>query len=160
MNNHTATAVKSALDNWNLQLSRLNQLLDGLSDDQLLKEVAPGRNRGVYLLGHLASVHDRMLPLLHMGSSLYPELESIYIQNPDNKKNDFTPAQLREAWKKVNEQLNTQFAKMDVADWFHRHDAISEEDFKNEPHRNKLNVLMNRTGHLAYHYGQMIFLKK
>ena len=33
------------------------------------------------------------------------------------------------------------------------------EDFIKEPHRNKLNVLLTRTTHLAYHAGQLALLK-
>jgi hypothetical protein len=36
---------------------------------------------------------------------------------------------------------------------------ISEQDFAKEPMRNKLNVLINRTNHLAYHYGQLRLIK-
>jgi hypothetical protein len=29
-----------------------------------------------------------------------------------------------------------------------------------EPHRNKLNLLMNRTNHLSYHLGQLVLLQQ
>ncbi|MBK6626451.1 MAG: hypothetical protein IPJ87_16545 [Flavobacteriales bacterium] len=35
---------------------------------------------------------------------------------------------------------------------------IAEVDLPKEPHRNRLNVLMSRTNHLAYHRGQLIML--
>ena len=56
-----------ALDGWNSQIKRTNQLFDSLTDEQLANEVAPNRNTGVYLLGHLAAVHDGMLALLGLG---------------------------------------------------------------------------------------------
>ena len=56
--------VKMALDAWNSELKYTNALLDQLSDAQLMREVSPGRNRGIYLLGHLTAVHDQVLPLL------------------------------------------------------------------------------------------------
>jgi hypothetical protein len=37
--------------------------------------------------------------------------------------------------------------------------SVSPEDFVEEPHRNELNVLINRTGHVANHIGQMNLLK-
>jgi hypothetical protein len=58
----------------------------------------------------------------------------------------------------VNDTLASQFEKMTAAEWFTRHQAVSEEDFKKEPHRNKLNLVINRTNHLSGHYAQMIFL--
>jgi hypothetical protein len=48
---------------------------------------------------------------------------------------------------------------MDSKTWFERHTSVSEEDFLKEPHRNKLNVLLNRTNHQSYHFGQMILLQ-
>ena len=39
--------------------------LDSLSDEQLQKEIAPGKNRGIYILGHLIAVHDDMLAILN-----------------------------------------------------------------------------------------------
>jgi len=39
-------------------------------------------------------------------------------------------------------------------EWFAKHSAVSAEDFAKEPHRNKLNILVNRTNHHSYHLGQ------
>jgi hypothetical protein len=47
---------------------------------------------------------------------------------------------------------------MSTADWLDRHMSISAEDFKREPMRNKLNVLINRTNHESYHLGQLMLL--
>jgi hypothetical protein len=52
-----------------------------------------------------------------------------------------------------------QLASLKPNDWLDRHNAISAEDFKNEPHRNKLNILLIRTSHIAYHLGQLTFLR-
>jgi hypothetical protein len=37
---------------------------------------------------------------------------------------------------------------------------VTEEDFANEPHRNRLAILLSRTSHASYHLGQLMFLKK
>ena len=49
---------------------------------------------------------------------------------------------------------------MQPEDWFTKHSAISAEDFAKEPHRNKLNILINRTVHQGYHMGQLAYLVK
>src|SRR4030095_13399563 len=64
MKTQSELVIQMGLDAWNIQISRFNQLLDILSDDQMQLQIAPGKNRGVYLLGHLAAIHDKMLPLL------------------------------------------------------------------------------------------------
>jgi hypothetical protein len=101
-----------------------------------------------------------MLPLLSLGETMHPEFETIFIKNPDKSSLEKPSIKLiRQYWKDVNETLALAFAKMSADEWFQKHSAISEENFKIEPNRNKLNVLINRTNHMASHYGQMVFLK-
>jgi hypothetical protein len=45
-------------------------------------------------------------------------------------------------------------------EWFTRHNNVSAADFANEPHRNKLNIIINRTNHTSYHLGQLVYLAK
>lgn len=153
--------ITMALGAWNVHIKRTNDLLGLLSDEQLQNEVSPNRNTGVYLLGHLTAVHDAILPLFGSGEKIYPQLEEIFIKNPDRSGLEKPSIRdLRSYWHEVNEKLNQQFKGYTIEDWFQKHNAISEDDFKKEPFRNKLNVLINRTNHLAFHLGQLIFLKK
>ncbi|MGC4101181.1 DinB family protein [Ferruginibacter sp.] len=160
MNDQQALIVKMILDSWNAHIGRTHKLFEALSDEQLQKEVSPGRNTGVYLLGHLAAVHDAMLPLLGLGERLYPQLEEVFIKNPDKSGlQKPTVKELRSYWSTVNEALAKQFAQLAPAEWLQKHTAVSEEAFKNEPHRNRLNVMLSRTSHLAGHHNQLIFLQ-
>ena len=152
--------TKLVVDGWNVQLKAFDKLLNELSDEQLMKEIAPGKNRGIYLLGHLAAVHDRMLPLLDLGEQLFPDLNPIFIRTPDRAVEEIPSAtSLRNNWTKVNEVLNNHFAKMHAEQWLQKHSSVSDEDFIKEPGRNKLNVLISRTNHLANHFGQLLLLK-
>jgi hypothetical protein len=145
---------------WQGQIKRIDALIDKLSDEQLLNHVAPGRNRGVYLLGHLATVSDMMLPLLGLGNMLKPEMQAIFVSVPDNAVKDLPSlAELRKYWKDVNDTLNGHFEKMKPEDWLAPHTAVSEEDFKKQPHRNKLSIILSRTSHHTYHFGQLAFLQ-
>ena len=56
-----------ALNLWDTNIDRADKLFSSLTPDQLAKEIAPGKNRLIYLWGHLTAVHDRMLPLLGLG---------------------------------------------------------------------------------------------
>ena len=148
--------LKMILMAWEAQNNYLNKLVSSLTDEQLAKEIAPGKNTGVYLLGHLIAVSDGMLPLLGFGDRLFPEMEEVFIKNPDNSGQNFTSvAELKQRLEAVNTKLNAQFISADVDGWLSKHTAVSSEDFVKEPHRNKLNVVINRTGHMAYHIGQM-----
>lgn len=161
MINQQQIIIRMALDPWNTNVKRANQLFDSLSDEQLKEEVAPGRNSAIYLLGHLTAVHDTLFSLLGLGERLYPQLEDIFIKNPD-KPGIEKPAtkDMRNYWSEVNAKLSQHFNQMTADGWFQKHTSVSEEDFEKEPHRNKLNVLLSRTNHLVYHLGQLAFLKK
>ncbi len=151
--------VKMALDAWTSELKYTNALLAKLTDEQLMHAVAPGRNRGIYLLGHLTAVHDQMLPLLRFQATLHPALYKPFHDEPDGAVAELPPiAQLRAQWQEVNEALLKHMAGLDPEEWFTRHANISEEDFPKEPHRNRLNVVISRTNHLAYHRGQLALL--
>ncbi|MBK8874203.1 MAG: DinB family protein [Bacteroidetes bacterium] len=156
----TELIVKMVIDRWNGSFVNLNKILSELSDEQLQKEVATGKNRGTYLLGHLIAVHDDMLKLLDMGEKLYPELFEIFIKQADKEASQTpTPAELRVMLEKQNTHLQENFQKIKPEEWFERHTAVSAEDFANEPHRNKLNIIITRTSHLQYHTGQLVLLK-
>ena len=153
--------VKMVLDAWYSKIKEANDIFDNLTDEQLQNEVAPGRNRGIYLLGHLTATHDGILPLLNFGDRLYPQLDEIFIDNPDKSKPLINSAdELRAYWKNINSTLADHFSKLQPDEWFQKHNAVSKEDFIKQPHRNRLNTIIARTNHVSYHTGQLVFLKK
>jgi|SRR6185312_8004099 len=160
MTNEKQIAVKMVLDVWNNRLKAVDEIIDGLSDEDLQKEVSAGRNRGIYILGHLTAVHDHLLPLLGFEKQVYPQLDEIFLTKPD-KAVAQTPSakELRQFWKDVNSRLAAHYAKLQPDEWFQKHTAVSAEDFVKEPHRNKLTVVNGRAVHLASHIGQLVFLK-
>ena len=160
-NTADALFVKMVMLAWQNQNNEVNKLLDALSDAQLSAQTAPGRNTGVYLLGHLAAINDNLFKILNLSERLHPELDPTFLDNPEHP----TVARpsidsLKKYWNEINSRLTEYFETMEPADWFSRHMLVCEEDFLKEPHRNKLNVLMNRTAHQSYHLGQMAYLKE
>jgi hypothetical protein len=152
--------IKMALDAWNQYLKRIDDLFLELSDEQLDKQVAPGKNTARYLLGHMTAVHDRMMPLLGVGQSLYPKLFHDFEEKGDGDQvKAYSTAELRRCWSEVNTALNNGIAALSSDEWFARHNSVSDQDFSKEPHRNKLNVMLNRTNHIAWHYGQLLLLR-
>src|SRR5260370_41035055 len=67
--------VALGLKAWKAQIDRADKLFGALSSEEVLREIAPGRNRLLYLWGHLTAVHDAMLPLLGLEERLHPELD-------------------------------------------------------------------------------------
>jgi hypothetical protein len=153
--------IKMVISYWQVVNNRTTDLFNKLSDDELSAETAPGRNTGIYLLGHLAAVHDAMFPILGFGEPLYPELYKVFVESPDKSGLEKPPiSYLRECWSKVTSTLQQRIDAMSADEWFTRHNAVSSEDFVKEPHRNKLNIIVNRTNHLSSHLGQLIYLSK
>jgi hypothetical protein len=152
--------ANAALNSWKLIIGRLDAAIAPLSDEQLQRQVAPGKNRLLYLVGHLTAVHDRMFNLLGLGERLYPELDEIYITSPDRARPDpLSAAELKQAWSEVNGKLTAAFEKLRPQQWLEKHTAVSDEDFVKDPTRNRLAVLMSRTNHAAFHTGQAALIK-
>ena len=162
---HAENPLRSVIDlnirSWNLQNKAVTDFFNLYEDDYYLNEVAPGKNRAVYLLGHLIASSDNMLPLFGLGERLYPAYEEIFALKPDRAFDEIpSVAELKKNWSEVNTALAGHFSKIEPADWLDRHTKVSAEDFARQPERNKLNVLMGRTSHISYHMGQLVFLKK
>ena len=152
--------VTAALNAWKTNIDRADKLFLALTPDQLEKEIAPGKNRGIYLVGHLVAIHDAMPVILGFGKKEYPDLQAIFVEAPDKKIEKIpSVSELRQRWTAVHERLKNEFAKMPAEDWFSRHESMTDADFEKEPTRNKLSVLLTRTNHLAYHFGQLRLLK-
>jgi len=155
-----ALFVKMVLTAWQLQNTRADELVEGLSKEQLQQETAPGRNTGIYLFGHLAAVNDGIFTILGLGERLHPELDEIFVDTPDKSGRQMPSIEtLKQYWKEINVALTNKFNAMQPDEWFQKHNSISAEDFAKEPHRNKLNVIITRTVHQGYHLGQMAYLK-
>src|ERR1700692_4571881 len=65
-----SSLIDSALRAWKSNVERADKLFEALSPGELEQEVAPGKNRLIYLWGHLAAVNDALLPLLGIGERL------------------------------------------------------------------------------------------
>ena len=153
--------VALGVKTWNTQIDRADKLFGGFSSEELLREIAPGRNRLLYLWGHLTAVHDAMLPLLSLGQRLHPEFDIAFVSNPDKSRTAIpSHEQVRRAWNAVNATLRKGFEQMSWSDWGQRHSAVSEEDFVKDPSRSRFAVLLSRTNHLSYHLGQAMLGRK
>lgn len=81
-------------------------------------------------------------------------MHKIFIEAPDKAVKEIPSASdLRTCWNRQCEVLKQKFENLKPDDWFEKHTAVSDADFINEPHRNKLNIILTRTTHLAYHTG-------
>jgi hypothetical protein len=154
-------SVQVAISSWRLVVERASKIFSSLTEDELLKEVAPGRNRLIYLWGHLTAIHDALFPILGLGERLHPELDAIFVSSPDEAMAQMPSGQLlKKYWDEVNAKLLSQFASLSADEWLQRHYAMSEEDYAKDPTRNRLAVLLSRTNHMSYHLGQIALALK
>ncbi len=150
----------TVLNSWKLVISRLDKVFSELDDEQRQQQIAPGKHRIFYLVGHLIATHDRMFPLLGLGDRLHPELDQPYIANPDRVLADpLSAPELRRAWTEVNSKLTKALERFRLEDWLQKHTSVSDEDFVKDPTRNQLAVVISRTSHVSHHFGQALLAK-
>jgi len=154
MNNEQLLAA-TAVNAWKVTIDQLDRLLSTLTDEQLQAQVSPNRNRVYYIVGHLAAVHDRMLPLLSFGARLHPELDEQFLKPDRTVPDTLSAAELRRAFGKINATLTEGIQALPASEWSKRHTSVSEADFASDPLRNRLAVLLSRAGHAMFHAGQI-----
>jgi hypothetical protein len=157
---HDEILIAAVVDAWKLVIKRFDKMLDNFTDEQLQQQIAPGKNRVFYLLGHLTAIHDRMLPMLGFGERIHPELDDAYIANGDRVLGDpLSTTDLRQIWTEVNDKLTAAFEQLAPRDWLEKHAAVSDEEFAENPKRNRLSVVVSRTNHVSYHLDQVVLAK-
>ncbi len=153
--------VQSAIGNWTRTIQRVSSTFKVLPEAKFYETVAPGRNRLIYLLGHLTASNDGMLPLLGFGPRLYPAFEETFLHRPDRSVDPLpSPAELLRCWVEVTNRLQDHFTSLTPSEWVQRHQAMTDEDYVKDPGRNRFAVLLNRTSHASFHLGQIILATK
>lgn len=159
--NSTQQIIQQVLMAWRKENKKISDFFDKHGEGYYHQPIAPGKNRAIYLLGHLIAVNDALLPLFALGERKYPTYEALFLKGADNPQAHYpSVAELKQQWAEVNAELDDHFNKMTAENWLDRHQSVSPEDFAKDPLRNKLNVLMNRTVHQSYHLGQLVLLEK
>ena len=151
---------ETVLNSWKLINQRFSTLISQLSDEDLQKEISPGRNRALYVTGHLAATNDRLFPLLGIGQRRYPELDPVYIDQRDGALGDpVAPSVLKAASDDVARGLTEALERFTPEEWLEKHAVVSDEDFARDPGRNRLAVVLSRTNHMSYHLGQIMLAR-
>jgi len=151
--------IQTANTSWEQVINRVGTLCSSCSEEQLLVEVAPGQNRILYLWGHLTAVNDAMFSVLRLGERLYPELDAVFIAQPDLSVSLPTFTEIAKCWEDVHIELLSRFKTLSSKEWLEKHGNLSPEEFERNPTRNRLAVLLSRTNHASYHLGQMMLAK-
>ncbi len=148
-----------ALNQWKSRNERVDKIFNSISNEQYNAPIAQGSNTAAWVLCHITYINDSLPPLLELGKSAYPRLAEIATAKNVPQHKAISKDELRHMWITINSRLLLAFEGMSAVEWLNRHTSVSEEDFKKEPHRNKLNVLLSRTNHQAHHEGQLALIK-
>jgi DinB superfamily len=151
--------ITTAISSWQQVVTRIGALCLGLNEEQLLVEIAPGKNRILYLWGHLTAIDDAMFTVLRLGERLHPELDAIFVKQPDRSMPLPASAEIAKSWDAIHTALPSRFTTLGPHEWLERHGSVSAEEFEQNPARNRLAVLLSRTNHASYHLGQMMLAK-
>lgn len=152
--------IATILKNWHLQVRRGKALLDSITEDEIMKEVAHGKNRGIYIVGHIVAYHDLLGEILGYGKRKYPPLQTIFIETADKSGLEMPSyAEIKVLYEDLHKNIAEQLEDYPIEQWYQKHEAMTDDDFEKDPSRNKLNVLVSCISHLAYHLGQLRLLK-
>ncbi len=155
-----AVLVIGAIAGWKATLDKADKLFTSLDDTALYQEIAPGRNRLIYLWGHLTAMHDRMLAILGISERVHPELDEVFLTSPDKGAELPSAETVRSWWSEVSTKLNGGIDAFSASDWLAKHNVVSDADFAKEPLRNRFSILLSRTNHLSHHLGQAALVRR
>lgn len=157
--NQLDIAIRIAVNQWELTVKIGTKYLRQISDISLEQHVAPGKNTGKYILGHLIAMNDAIPELLGIGESAHPELAHIYIVQRDGlADNPLTAQQLRDLWTETHDRITNVLKLLTAEEWLMKHSAITDEEFGKNPLRNRLSLLTSRISHFSYRVGQLRLL--
>lgn len=152
------TVLGNTMSAWKAAVARADKFFKERDQAELEKGVAPGRNRIIYLWGHLAATHDRMLELLGSTRSR-SGFDEVFLSKPDRALPLPPSEEIAAWWDEVSRRLDKLFEHSQAETWMLKHSAVSAEDFEKDPRRNRLSILISRTNHLAYHTGQLMLVR-
>ncbi len=155
------TTVEICLLQWDTYNRRMQKVIDTINDQNFTAPIVTNGNSPSWLLGHLADTDDKLLELFGIKNRMFPELETIYHhERGTNQTGHLSKGDLSTRWKAITAELDKAFKTWNESEWLSKHTAVTAEDFKKEPQRNKLNVMLSRVSHKASHLGQIALQAK
>lgn len=143
------------LQQYEMLIGWINGSLNALSDDELRQEILPGKNHGIWLLGHLIASDDDFSVYLGKGELIYPEYQDMFAQGskllPPQKYPDTYI--LRNHWKEVCIKNIMIYQGLKDSELDEKHEMV--KDFERDFFKTKMRVIIYWQLHQAYHAGQL-----
>jgi hypothetical protein len=146
------------LQQWRVMAGWTSGTINALNDEDLREELSPGKNHGVWILGHLIESEDELSVFLGKEPFLFPEYETLFGQGSKLLPvGDYPSAViLREQWKAVLAKNERILSQMTDAEWDEPHARLKEgeDDF----FKTKGRCIGIWNLHQNYHNGQLASL--
>ncbi|MBK7156992.1 MAG: DinB family protein [Ignavibacteria bacterium] len=133
----------------------INWLLKDLTDEDLRTELSPGKNHGIWILGHLIASDDDFSLFMGTGNPVYPEIQELFGQGSKLQPPDKYPdvKSLRVKWDEICEKNRKIYSELKDEDFDKPHAMIKNYD--TDYFKTKGRVIMAWQIHQAYHAGQL-----
>ena len=151
--------IKTLFEQWQIMANWTSGNIKALSDEDLKKSFAEGKNHGVWILGHLIESEDELSKFLGKGDMLFPEYEDMFGQGSKLKGIEHYPhiSLLREQWSKVLDKNREMYSKFSDSELDEPH-CIQFDSQLNDFFKTKGRCLMIWILHQMYHTGQLAIL--
>ena len=147
------------LDMWRNKIHESTEMFESLGANMAMEPVAPGKNRVIYLLGHLLVIHDAIFDSLELGKRRYAHYDVLFL-TPQHPANAYPPfGLLLQEWIVLNEDLTRQLSSLSHSQWQSKLHYVSEADFILKPYKNRFCGFQCLITHLYHHSGQMELIR-
>ena len=151
--------IGQLLDMWENKVQETTEVFRSLGESRAREAVAPGKNRVIYLLGHLLVMHDGIFETLELGGRTCKGYDELFLL-PQHAANQYPSYHLLlEQWIALNKTLTFKLRQLSPQQWRSKHRYISEADFESHPNKNRFCGFQCLLTHLYHHAGQLALIR-
>jgi len=138
-----------------MMIEWVNGIIEPLSDEEFKMELSPGKNNGVWLLGHLIVSDDDFSEFMGKGEAIFPQYIIFFGQGSKILPAESYPpvTELKDAWKKVCDKNRKIYSGLSDDELQQPHALV--KDFDIDYFKTKERVIMAWHLHQLYHAGQL-----
>jgi len=132
-------------------------IISSLSDEDLKKEIFPGKNHGVWLLGHLITCEDDFALFMGKGEITYMDYHNMFAEETQPLSFDNYPpiSEMKAKWKEMLEKNRKIYSELNDSELNESH---AQRKGENDFCKTKEDVAVHWQVHLMYHAGQLSVL--
>lgn len=129
--------------------------IEPLSDEEFKMELSPGKNHGVWLMGHLVTSDDDFSMFMGKSEVMFPEYYELFGQGSKLLPPESYPpvSELKDAWEKVCEKNRKIYTELTDDELQQPHALV--KDYERDYFKTKERVIMAWHLHQLYHAGQL-----